>query len=179
VSMLVERNELIDSRDAAIQLIGAGAVVRGNRIGGGAAMGIVAENARAAIIDNNELDHLAAYGIMSKGSANTLIRGNRLHNCGYGMAFVLGDARNPSTAVDNTIIEPKYNGIDVIGDSPILRRNHVLRPRVMSLHVEHFTGADGRRILAKPFLDNNSFGAAAASIAAGDAAASNSTVTAR
>lgn len=179
VSMLVERNDLIDSREAAIQLIGAGSVVRGNRISGGAAMGIVAENARAAIIDNNEFDHLTAYGVMSKGSANTLIRGNRLHNCGYGIAFVLGDASNPSTAVDNTIIEPKYNGIDVIGDSPILRRNHVLRPRVMALHVEDFTGPDGRKVRAQPFLDNNSFGTSAATVATGNRTQANTAGTAR
>ena len=167
VSMLLERNDLIDSRKAAVQLMGAGAVVRGNRISGGASMGIVAENARAAIIDNNELDHLAAYGVMSKSSSNTLVRGNRLHNCGYGLAFVLGDADNPSTAVDNTIMEPKYNGIDVIGDSPILRRNRVLRPRVMALHVEDFVTPEGKRVRAKPFLDNNSFGTSAATVASG------------
>ena len=171
IAMLVERNEFRDSTNAAVQLIGAGAVVRGNRISGGAAMGIVAENAHGAIIDNNELDHLAAYGIMVKGSSNTLVRGNRLHNCGYGMAFVLGDAANPSTGVENTIIEPKYNGIDIIGDSPILRRNHVLRPRVKSLSVADFAAPDGRKIPAKPFLDNNAFESSAATVTAGTPAA--------
>ena len=59
------------------------------------------------------------------------MRANRLHNCGYGLAFVLGDPHGVSTAIDNTIIEPKFNGIDVIGDSPNLRRNQVLRrPRL-------------------------------------------------
>jgi parallel beta-helix repeat protein len=160
VSLVVERNDVVNAREAAIHVVGAGAVVRANRISGGAAMGIVAENARAAIIDNNELDGLAAYGIMVRGSSNTLVRSNRLHNCGYGMAFVLGDAKNPSTAVDNTVIEPKFNGIDVVGDSPILRQNRVLRPRALALHVEDFQPPNGQKILAKPFLDNNAFGAA-------------------
>jgi len=173
VAMLVERNEFRDSQNAAVQLIGEGAVVRGNRISGGASMGIVAENAHAAIVDNNELDHLTAYGVMVKTSSNTLVRGNRLLNCGYGMAFVLGDAANPSTAVDNTIIEPKYNGIDIIGDSPILRRNHVLRPRVMPLNVADFTAPDGKKVRAKPFLDNNAFGPGAATIAAGRPTSAN------
>ena len=167
VSMLAERNDLLDSGDAAVHLIGSGAVMRGNRISRGAAMGIIAENARAAIIDNNELDHLSAYGIMVKTSANTLVRGNRVHSCGYGMAFVLGDAQGPSTAVDNTIIEPRFNGIDVVGDSPILRRNHVLRPRAQALHVMDFAAPDGRKVKSKPFLDNNTFGAAGATIATG------------
>jgi len=65
-------------------------------------MGIVAENAREAIIDGNELEHLTAYAIMVRGSANALVRRQPVHNCGYGMAFVLGDPRNPSTAVEKT-----------------------------------------------------------------------------
>jgi hypothetical protein len=73
---------------------------------------------------------------------------------------VLGDPQNPSTAVDNTIIEPKFNGIDVVGDSPILRRNHVLRPRALALHVEDFQPPNGQKVQAKPFLDNNAFGTA-------------------
>jgi hypothetical protein len=121
-------------------------------------MGIVAENATGAVIDANELEGLAAYGVMVRGSANTLVRANRLHNCGYGLAFVLGDARSASTAVENTIIEPKYNGIDVIGDSPILRHNQVLRPHAYALHVEDFQPPNGPKVHSQPFLDNNDFG---------------------
>jgi parallel beta-helix repeat protein len=158
ISMLIERNEVINAREAAMHLVGAGTVIRGNRITGGAAMGIVVENARAAVIENNELDGLTAYGIMVRGSGNTLVRNNRMHNCGYGMAFVLGDAQGPSTAVENTVIQPKFNGIDVIGDSPILRRNQVLRPRALALHVEDFQPPQGAKVTSRPFLDNNTFG---------------------
>jgi parallel beta-helix repeat protein len=168
VSVVVERNELINAREAAIQVVGAGAVIRGNRVTGGAAMGIVAENALGAVIEGNELDGLTAYGIMVRGSANTLLRNNRMHNCGYGMAFVLGDARGPSTAVENTIIAPKFNGIDVVGDSPILRRNQVLRPRALALHVEDFQPPQGQKVHSKPFLDNNTFEAADTTVAAGN-----------
>ncbi|MDB6044642.1 MAG: hypothetical protein JWM63_3193 [Gammaproteobacteria bacterium] len=158
IPVLVERNDFVNAHEAVIHLVGAGAVLRGNRINGGAAMGIVAENARDAIIDDNELEGLTAYGVMVRGSANTLIRSNRLHNCGYGLAFVLGDARSVSTAVDNTIIEPKFNGIDVIGDSPILRRNQVLRAHAYALHVEDFQLPKGQKVHSQPFLDNNNFG---------------------
>ncbi|MGH8211187.1 MAG: right-handed parallel beta-helix repeat-containing protein, partial [Steroidobacteraceae bacterium] len=158
IPVLVERNAFINAHEADVHLVGAGAVIRGNRIDGGASMGIVAENARGAIIDGNELEGLAAYGVMVRGSSNTLVRANRLHNCGYGLAFVLGDAREVSTAVDNTIIEPKFNGIDVIGDSPILRRNQVLRPHAYALHVEDFQPPNGLKVHSQPFLDNNNFG---------------------
>src|SRR6266851_741848 len=157
ISVLVERNDFINAREADVHLVGAGAVIRANRINGGASMGIVAENARGAIIDDNELEGLAAYGVMVRGSSNTLVRGNRLHSCGYGLAFVLGDARGVSTAVGNTIIEPKFDGIDVFGDSPILRRNQVLRAHALALRVEDFQVPNGKKVQSQPFLDNNNF----------------------
>lgn len=170
VSVVIERNELHDSREAAMHLTGTGAVARGNRISGGAAMGIVAENARAAVIEDNELDGLAAYGIMLKGSADTVVRGNRVHNSGYGLAFVLGTPSNPSSAIDNTIIEPKFNGIDVIGDSPILRGNQVMRPRALALKVVDFEPEDGAKVRSQPFLEGNNFNAGGAVVATGAAA---------
>jgi parallel beta-helix repeat protein len=158
ISVLVERNDFINARAADVHLVGAGAVIRANRINGGASMGIVVENARGAIIDDNELVGLAAYGVMVRGSSNTLVKANRLHNCGYGLAFVLGDAHGASTAVGNTIIEPKFNGIDVIGDSPILRRNEVLRAHGLALHVEDFQIPSGKKVQSQPFLEDNNFG---------------------
>ncbi|HEY3850710.1 MAG TPA: right-handed parallel beta-helix repeat-containing protein [Steroidobacteraceae bacterium] len=158
IAVMVERNDFVNSHEAAIHIVGAGATLRSNRIDGGASMGIVGENARGAVIEDNELEGLTAYGIMLRGSSNVLIRANRLHNCGYGLAFVLGDPHNVSTAVDNTIIEPKFNGIDVIGDSPNLRRNQVLRAHAYSLHVEDFQPPGGQKVTSQPFLDNNNFG---------------------
>lgn len=157
IPVLVERNDFINNHEAGVHLVGANGVVRANRINGGASMGIVAENARGAIIEENELEGLTAYGVMVRGSADTLVRGNRLHNCGYGLAFVLGDAHSVSTAVENTIIEPKFNGIDVIGDSPNLRHNQVLRPHAYALHVEDFQPPSGPKVHSQPFLDNNNF----------------------
>nr|WP_298719097.1 right-handed parallel beta-helix repeat-containing protein [uncultured Steroidobacter sp.] len=170
VSLIMERNELLDSREAAMQLMGSGAVARGNRISRGAAMGIVVENGQAAVIEDNELDGLEAYGVMLKGSADTVIRNNRIHNSGYGLAFVLGNQRSPSSAIDNTIIEPKFNGIDVIGDSPILRGNQVLRPRALALKITDYQPeGGGEKVRAVPFLEGNNFSLGAATVAAGDA----------
>jgi len=158
VPVLIEHNDFINPKESAVHLVGSGAVVRGNHLNGGAATGIVAEGAHGAIIEGNELEGLAAYGVMVRNSSAVMVRSNRLHNCGYGFAFVLGAAEGASTAVDNTIIEPKFNGIDVIGDSPILRRNQVLRPHAFALHVEDFQPpAGGNKVQSKPFLDNNTF----------------------
>lgn len=170
VSVLIERNELLDSEEAAMQLMGVGAVARGNRISGGAAMGIVAENARGVVIEQNEFDGIATYGIMLKSSADTLIRNNRVHNSGYGFAFVLGNARSPSSAIENTIIEPKFNGIDVIGDSPILRGNQVMRPRALALKVVDFEPeGGGAKVKSAPFLEGNNFTANTVAVATGQA----------
>ncbi len=168
VSVLAERNELIDSQEAAMQLMGVGAVARGNHISGGAGMGIIAENARGAVIEENELEGLAAYGIMLKGASDTLVRANRIHNSGYGLAFVLGNPRSPSTAIDNTIIEPKFNGIDVIGDSPILRDNEVMRPHALALKVVDFEPDSGQTVRSRPYLKGNNFDDRGLTIAAGE-----------
>jgi parallel beta-helix repeat protein len=157
VALTLERNEFSANAESAVHLLGAGAVVRGNQISGGQGMGIVAENASESVIEDNELDHLGAYGIMVRGSASVLVRANRVHNSAYGMAFVLGQPHRPSTAVDNTIIAPQFNGIDVIGDSPILRNNKVLQARAYALHVVDFEQPGGGKVSAHPALENNNF----------------------
>jgi len=158
IAILVERNDFAaNAPDAAVHLVGAGAVIRGNHISGAAATGIVAENAREVSIDGNDFDHLSAYAIMVRGSADALVRANRVNDCGYGIAFVLGDLGHRSTAVDNIIVEPKFHGIDIIGDSPILRHNQVLRPHALALHVADFHEDSGQIVRAQPLLEGNNF----------------------
>ncbi|HTV52686.1 MAG TPA: right-handed parallel beta-helix repeat-containing protein [Steroidobacteraceae bacterium] len=161
VSLIIERNELSGAQEAALHLVGPGAVIRNNTIVGGAGMGIIAENTRGTVIEGNEIDGVSAYAILLRNSANALIRANRIQSCAYGMAFVLGNAGSPSTAVDNIVLEPRFNGIDVIGDSPILRHNQVVQPHALALHVEDYQAPDGHTVHAAPFLEGNSFSAAA------------------
>ena len=37
-------------------------------------MGVVVENARGAAVENNELEGITAYGVMVRGSSNTLVQ---------------------------------------------------------------------------------------------------------
>lgn len=158
VPIVVEHNEFAgNAPDAAVHLVGADAVIRNNRIRGTAAMGIVAENARAALIEGNELDGLSSYAIMLRGSASAMVRANRVSGCASGMAFVLGDPGHPSTAIGNTIADPKLDGIDVIGDSPILTNNQVLRPHALALRVTDYAQAGGPSARARPSLQGNNF----------------------
>jgi hypothetical protein len=158
VPVLIERNEFINSNEAAVHIVGGGAIVRANHISGGASMGVLAENARDALIENNEIEGVTAYGVMVRGSASVLVRTNRLHNCGYGLAFVLDDPHRVSTALGNAILEPHFNGIDVIGDSPTLKRNEVLHAHAYALHVQDFQAPHQPRTVSKPFLEENDFG---------------------
>ena len=59
----------------------------------------------------------------------------------------------------------------MIGESPILRRNQVVRAHALALHVEDFLASDGKKVQSQPFLDNNNFdnssaGRSAATVAA-------------
>ncbi|HVF17726.1 MAG TPA: right-handed parallel beta-helix repeat-containing protein [Steroidobacteraceae bacterium] len=168
VAIALESNDFLNSGEAAMQLMGTGAVARGNRISGSEAMGIIAENSRGVVIENNEIDGMKAYGIMLKTSADAVVQGNRVHNSGYGLAFVLGTS--PSTAIDNTIIEPKGTGIDVIGDSPVLRNNNVVRPTALALKVVDFKSPEGDTVRSQPFLEGNNFDAKGIVVATRDAA---------
>ena len=168
VSVLMERNEMIDSREAAVQLMGAGAVVRGNRISGGAAMGIVAENARAR--DHRQQRDRSASpptASWSRARPNTLVRGNRVHNCGYGMAFVLGDARSPSTrgGQHDHRAEVQRHRRDRRFADPA-PQSGAAAARAGAARRGFRAGPAARRSVRKPFLDNNNFGAGAATIAA-------------
>lgn len=158
IPIAVERNEFAgNGPDAAVHLIGAGAVIRSNHIAGPAAMGIVAENAGGALIDGNELSGLSSYALMLKSSASAMVRGNRIAACGSGLAFLLGDPQHPSTAIGNTIADARLNAIDVIGDSPLLKDNQVMRPQALALRVTDYAQAGAPRVPAHPALQGNNF----------------------
>lgn len=158
IPIIVEHNEFAgNAPESAVHLIGASAVIRANHITGPAPMGIVAENAREALIEGNELTGLSSYALMLRNSASAMVRVNRVAGCASGMAFVLGDPAHPSTAIGNTITDPKHNAIDVIGDSPILRDNQVVRPRALPLRVTDYAQAGGPDVRAHPLLQGNNF----------------------
>jgi hypothetical protein len=157
IPVVLADNDFTAVRTAAIQVIGTDAMVRGNHVSGGAAAGLLLEDARGAVIESNDLDHLQGYGILLRNSTDTLIRSNRIHSCAYGIGFVLGDERHPNTAVGNTLLDLRYDGIDVIGESPILRSNQVLQARAFPLRVTNFAAPDGAVVRARPLLERNSF----------------------
>ena len=158
IPVVVEHNEFSgNAPEAAVHLIGAAAAIRNNRISGPAALGIVAEYAHGALIEGNELEGLSSYALMLRGSAGATVRANRVTGCAAGLAFVLGDPEHPSKAIGNTIADPKLNAIDVIGDSPILTDNQVLRPHALALRVMDYAQPGGQTVRAHPALQGNNF----------------------
>jgi hypothetical protein len=158
IPIALEHNEFsANAPEAAVHLIGAGAAIRDNHIGGPAALGIVAEYAGSALIEGNELDGLSSYALMLRNSAGAIVRANRVTACASGLAFVLGDPEHPSKAIGNTIADPKLDAIDVIGDSPILTDNQVVRPRALSLRVMDYAQPGGQSVRAHPVLQGNNF----------------------
>ncbi len=164
VPALIEHNDFTAMREAAVHVVGEGAVIRNNRVLSGAASGFVVENAGGVLIEGNDLSHLDGYGVLLRGAADGLLRSNRIHSCAYGLAFVLGVPQRPSTAADNTLIDLKFDGIDVVGDSPVLKGNQVLQARVTPLRVQDFTQPSGQIVHSQPLLDRNSFQTAAATL---------------
>ena len=151
----VERNEFNKAREVAMLLIGQGATVRNNRIRGGAGIGIFADGTHRSVIEANEIDHNAALAVLVRGSRGTLVRNNRVYENGYGIAFVLNEHGDPSVAVDNMLLTQTNDGIIVIGDSPVLRRNAARNNRAAGLRILNFQPLSGPRIPSNPFLDGN------------------------
>lgn len=158
IPILVEHNEFSrNAPEAAVHLIGAGAAIRNNHIAGPAAFGIVAEYARGALIEGNALEGLSSYALMLRSSAGATVRANRVAGCASGLAFVLGDPEHPSRAIDNTISDARLDAIDVIGDSPVLTDNQVLRPHALALRVTDYAQPGGQSVRAHPDLQGNNF----------------------
>jgi len=59
--------------------------------------------------------------------------------------------------IGNTITDPKLNAIDVIGDSPILTDNQVVRPHALALRVTDYAQPGGQSVRAHPALQGNNF----------------------
>ena len=162
VALVIEHNSFLKSREAGLHLIGSGVLVRANRITGGGAGGVVGEGTHGLVMEANDIDDVPGYAILLRSSGGALIHGNRISRCGFGIGFVLGDPREASSAIDNTLVATTYDGIDVVGDSPTLRRNRIVESRATPLKVQDFHGPDGTVVASHPFLADNMIAASQA-----------------
>jgi parallel beta-helix repeat protein len=153
--LALEKNEFVRSREFAVMLLGGGATVRANQVRDGEGIGIVAHDAPRALIEGNDIGRNRALGLLVRNSPGATVRGNRVYGNGYGMAFVLGESGNPVAVVDNAVLSQRYDGIVVIGDSPMVRGNRTLNNGLAGLRVMDVSSRAAARILALPFLEGN------------------------
>lgn len=153
----VEDNDLVDAREAAIYLMGGGAVVEGNSIRGAAGVGIYADGPEGALLARNEVTGSKAIGILVRAGRNAVVQGNRSYDNGYGIAVVFGDVAGPHVLRDNLLLRQRIDGIIVVGGSPVIRGNRVLASRAAGLRVLDYVPREGPRVVASPLVGGNTF----------------------
>ena len=151
----VERNEFIANREVAILMVGSGASARHNIVRDGQGIGILAQGAPRSSIEANEVSRNRALGMMVRASGGTTVQDNRIYGNGYGMAFVLGEAGNPVLAHGNTVMGHQYDGIVVIGDSPVIRGNRSMSNGQAGVRLFDLALRDAPRVVSAPFLQSN------------------------
>ena len=151
----VEKNEFLANREAALLVLGSGIRVRDNQVRDGEGIGVIVNGAARALIEGNEISRNRALGVLVRASGGATVRGNRLYGNGYGLAFVLGDAGNPVMVSENAVLNHRYDGIVVIGDSPVVQRNRTLHNGQAGVRVLDISSRTAAKVLSVPFLDAN------------------------
>lgn len=151
----VERNEFRRAREAAVYVMGSGAVLRENRTRAGAGLGIFADETRGALIEENDLDDNAGVGIVLRSGNASVVQGNRVSRNGYGIVVVFGEAGQPHLVADNLLLAQSQDALFVLGGSPLLSRNRALASRAAGLRILDFIPREGPRVAAAPLLLDN------------------------
>lgn len=150
----IEDNDFVRAGEAALYLTGGG-VVKRNRIRSGSSSGIFADAPHGARIEDNEVDHNFAVGILLREARDTVVQGNRVHQNGYGIATVFGSKDHAAVVAQNLILGQREDGLFVVGGSPLLQENRSLGNQGAALRVLDFVPVRGPRIVAEPVLKDN------------------------
>jgi hypothetical protein len=151
----LEDNDLWSARDAAIFISGRENVVQGNRVRGGQRYGICVVAADASTVSGNETDGNRAVGLLVRDTLNTVVRDNRVYGNGYGIVLLFGDARRPTTVLNNAVWNQAYDGLYVIGGSPVLTANELRVNRGAGVRIDDFVDRHGRERRSDPLLRDN------------------------
>jgi parallel beta-helix repeat protein len=146
----VTDNVIAGATEAGVYLMGP-ATVRSNRIQQ-SALGVFADGADGASIENNELDHNAGVGVLVRGGRATRVSGNRAYVNGYGIAVVFGDKGAPHVLTQNLMMSQREDGLYVVGGSPILRDNRSLSNRGAGLRVLDYVPRQGPQVRSDPLV---------------------------
>lgn len=152
----IEGNELVRAREAAAYLGGPHLLVRDNRIRAGQ-HGLLLVEADDAVVEKNELDHVAAIGIVVHGGRGTTVRENRFFENGYGISLVRGEGGRPNVVAKNILLSQRFDGLLLLGSSAMLQGNRVLGSRYASVRILRLVPWQGPAVPSAPLLSENTF----------------------
>ena len=155
VGARIEDNHISGFGDAGVFLSGRENALRNNRVRSGRTYGICAVSSEATVIEGNEADHNRAVGILLKNAFSTVVKANRVYANGFGIVVVFGDVLRPSRVAENLVWQQSFDGMYVIGGSPLVTGNQVRASGGAGIRIDDFEGVRGAVRLAKPLLSEN------------------------
>ena len=155
VGARIEDNQISGFHDVGVFLSGRDNALRNNRVRSGGTYGICAVSSEATLIEGNETDHNRAVGILLKNAFSTVVKANRVYANGFGIVAVFGDAQRPSQLADNLVWQQSFDGMYVIGGSPLVTGNQVRTSGGAGIRIDDFEGLRGPVQLATPLLTDN------------------------
>jgi Right handed beta helix region len=151
----VEGNKFDGQGTTAVHVSGGRATIINNQILAGHGFGIYAERLQSGYISRNEIARNCNGGMLSRDSGNTQVIANDVYRNGYGVVLMEGLALSPNTVANNLIADHIGDGILLIGSSPIVTGNRVLRNRLSGFRLSSLTlGSEATRVPA-PLLAEN------------------------
>lgn len=151
---MLTKNEIRGAVENGIYVMQGRSIIRSNRILGGGGGGILADRADNLLVEQNEIDHNAAVGILIRSCRNAAVQRNLVYANAYGIASIFGA---PSAIADNLVISHRIDGVFIVGSSPLLRANRLLQNAGAAARVLDFVPWDRPRIAADPRFDANTF----------------------
>ena len=155
VAARVERNRFDDAQTTAVHASGGRAFIEGNQMQAGKGFGIYAEHLESGQISGNEIARNCSSGILLRDAGNTRVISNEVYQNAYGIVMMEGPSISPNLVADNLIADQVGDGLMLIGASPIVSRNQVLRNRQAGLRLSSLTLESGRTRTPSPLLEDN------------------------
>ena len=151
----VERSKFADLADTAVHASGGRVFISQNQIRQGKGFGIYAEHLQSGYITDNEIARNCNGGMLLRDVSNTRVMSNQLYQNGYGAVLMEGPLVSPNYVADNLIADQIGDGLVLIGASPIVSRNQLLRNRKAGVRLSSLKLPSGTTREPTPLLTEN------------------------
>lgn len=153
VAARVEGNQFLRPIEAAAYVTGSPVLLR-NRVDASSSVGIFVDDVDGAVVEDNEVSNSLAIGILVRHSRSAELRRNKVFGNAYGIAVVL-DRQSPSIVAENLVLNQRYDGLYVVGSSPVVQANRILGNRLAGVRVLDYVPLRGPRLAGDPALREN------------------------